>query len=264
MHHPVLAEVIILFTTSRILIDRELYAPDILSVSEVLVNALSFVDKHAELGEDKQWTPELRRCMRKAVKTGLNLVHVVGSTFTSQAVAVLEKDGCLSSTLNKCIEVHDIAVDFKRCKDAELVKLVCTTIWKHIQSLDSSREYCKFLLKVVLYRGLEDESSLSQLSPTYFELLHKLIDLVRTSEDVVDLAELNGRKQLDRLADVICHFERHPGVNFRGLLTVIEILYRKYKTKVDPSFTLKEPLLDTLLFFVFPYAKGCLPRCNSE
>ena len=73
---------------------------------------------------------------------------------------------------------------------------------------------------------------------------------------MLDAEELNRTKLLDRIATIVSDFEKHPGTNFRGLLNVLEILYRRCRAQTTQAFTLKETLLDTLLFFVFPYEKG--------
>ncbi len=73
---------------------------------------------------------------------------------------------------------------------------------------------------------------------------------------MIDFAELDKRKTLDYIANIVCGFDKHPGTNFRGLIAALDILYKKRRSAAsDPVFEMKEPLLDTLMFFVFPYGR---------
>ncbi|MDR3547966.1 MAG: hypothetical protein P4M11_06845 [Candidatus Pacebacteria bacterium] len=69
-------------------------------------------------------------------------------------------------------------IDFRKCRDRQLLGLVCKTIWRHVQEADSCREYSKFLVTLVFYRTLADEAKLDELPPEYFALLHKVLDVV--------------------------------------------------------------------------------------
>ena len=57
-------------------------------------------------------------------------------------------------------------------------------MWKHVQNVDSSRDYCRFLVKLVFYKVFEDEAGLVQLAPEYYEFLHKVLDVVLKSSSL--------------------------------------------------------------------------------
>lgn len=73
---------------------------------------------------------------------------------------------------------------------------------------------------------------------------------------MIDLKRLNESKIISNLFSCIEHIEKHPQLNFNGLLDTLKMIYRKHKGKL--VFPDLNKLVDTLLTFVFP--SSTLPK----
>ena len=57
---------------------------------------------------------------------------------------------------------------------------------------------------------------------------------------------------MNKISNIICSFENYPGVNFRGLITILDILYKKNAKFASETLTQSDPLVEALSLFVFP------------
>lgn len=52
----------------------------------------------------------------------------------------------------------------------------------------------------------------------------------------------------------ICDYEKHAALNFRGLIEILGILYKRFKKEL--VFTNEEQIIGTLILFSFPSTKN--------
>jgi hypothetical protein len=77
---------------------------------------------------------------------------------------------------------------------------------------------------------------------------------------VIDIERLKRQEIVNKLIDYICNYDKYPMLNFRGLIDVLGILYKRFKE--DIKFNNEELIINTLILFTFPSTKN-LPSEQS-
>ena len=182
----------------------------------------------------------------KAMRELLKFINICGAQFGEKiAISSFEKSQILSQCLNKLFRINFKGGYNDIVYNTILSQIVVTPV------CEGETWYRKYLLKLILYEGLLGNSNICELKAIYYDILSNLIE--NSTEATLDLSMAVERQAITKLAQIAIEFYNYPeGLQLKGVLKIIEILYRKYTQKLAPGFANLSNLVDMLIAIVSP------------
>eukprot|EP00831_Metopus_contortus_P050424 TRINITY_DN423_c0_g1_i5.p1 TRINITY_DN423_c0_g1~~TRINITY_DN423_c0_g1_i5.p1 ORF type:complete len:1429 (+),score=229.18 TRINITY_DN423_c0_g1_i5:37-4323(+) len=210
-----------------------------IDIQKILEHLCNLINNYMNEANKEELNDDMKRYYMKALKSAFLLVHQLGSTLGEIAIQVMEIDSIFQSSLNKYFK--------SSLKSREITK-INGALWKYFKRTDKSVEYSQYLVRVLFYNIICDKELLHSLQPHYFVLLRKIIEI--NSNETLNVSLLNEKQILNELATYIIDFEEHQGLNLGGIMSIIDIICKKFRSSIE--FSKDIALINAVLELCFP------------